>query len=78
LPRKKVPPDISSLCRQYTKESIHALADIMRRPDEASASRVAAANSLLDRGWGKAAQTTTLVSGENNAGFNIIIRHADE
>ena len=37
-------------------EALETLAHVMRQPNSPPAARVLAANSLLDRGWGKAAQ----------------------
>jgi hypothetical protein len=50
------PTEIRSLARQYTKQAIRTLAHVMREPKAPPVARVMAANSLLDRGWGKAAQ----------------------
>ena len=49
--------DVRMLAKQWTTDSINTLADIMRDVAAPPNARVAAANSLLDRGWGKAAQT---------------------
>lgn len=52
----KTPTDIRSLARGHTETAITTLAKIMTADDAPHAARVAAANSLLDRGWGKAPQ----------------------
>lgn len=52
----KTPTDIRSLARGHTEAAINTLAGVMNQPDAPHAARVAAANSLLDRGWGKPAQ----------------------
>jgi hypothetical protein len=62
---KRLPPDkakaitdVRSLARCYTKNAVRVLASVMN--NEASAqpmARVAAAKALLDRGWGKCAET---------------------
>jgi len=49
--------DVKALAREYTPDSIHTLAKIMKDVAAPPSARVAAANSLLDRGWGKAHQT---------------------
>ena|SRR5215211_5999469 len=54
----KAPLEIRSLARQHTARAIEVLAGIMNQSESADSARVAAANSLLDRGWGKAEQTT--------------------
>ena len=57
------PTEIRTLARSYTKAAINTLVGIMRQPKAPAAARVMAANALLDRGWGKAAQTVA-VDGE--------------
>jgi hypothetical protein len=55
--RPKLPDDIKhvrELAKSHTEDAITALVDVLSS-DSASA-RVAAANALLDRGWGKAEQ----------------------
>ena len=48
--------EIKSLARSHTRTALATLAGVMRSPKAPPAARVAAANSLLDRGWGKATQ----------------------
>ena len=57
------PTEIRTLARSYTKAAINTLVGIMRQPKAPPAARVMAANALLDRGWGKAAQLVA-VDGE--------------
>ena len=72
----KTPTDIRSLARGHTEKAINVLAGIMNEPEAPHAARVAAANSLLDRGWGKAPQAIT---GEDGGALKIIIeRYADD
>jgi hypothetical protein len=52
----KTPTDIRSLARSHGPAALKTLAGIMNEKDAPPAARVAAANSLLDRGWGKAVQ----------------------
>ncbi len=52
----KTPSDIRSLARSHTESAIAVLAGIMNEAQAPHAARVAAANSLLDRGWGKPTQ----------------------
>lgn len=54
----KSPTDIRSLARGHTQNALKVLAGIMNQGDAPPAARVQAANALLDRGWGKAVQTT--------------------
>lgn len=46
---------LTETARGYTKDAIDALVDIMQNPKNPAAARVSAANSVLDRGHGKAA-----------------------
>jgi hypothetical protein len=48
--------EIRSLARSHTRTAIRVLVGIMRSDDATPAARVSAANAILDRGWGKAAQ----------------------
>jgi hypothetical protein len=48
---------IESLARSHTKTAIRVLAGIMNEPTLQPMARVAAAKALLDRGWGKCAET---------------------
>ncbi len=48
--------DIRSLARSRTRTAINVLADIMNCTDATLAARAAAANAMLDRGWGKPRQ----------------------
>ena len=47
---------IRSLARSHTKTALSVLVGIMRNVDAAAPARIAAANAILDRGWGKATQ----------------------
>lgn len=53
---------VQALARGHTDSAIAVLADIMQDGDAPAAARVSAANSLLDRGWGKAAQKVELAT----------------
>ncbi len=52
--RPKEVAEVRALAREHTNEAVQALRSIMRNDDEPASARVAAANSLLDRGWGRA------------------------
>lgn len=52
----KTPTQIKSLARGHTETALNVLAGIMNETSAPHAARVSAANSLLDRGWGKATQ----------------------
>ena len=68
----KPTPDLRSLARSHTELSIQTLAGIARNSTSEQA-RVAAAQALLDRGWGKAPQAHAGENGEG--GIQITIRH---
>lgn len=61
--RPKIAGHIRDLARQYTEDAIKTLAAIMIDVKAPPSARIFAANSLLDRGWGKA---TTYVASEAN------------
>jgi hypothetical protein len=48
--------EIRSLARSHTRTALRVLVGIMRSDDATPAARVSAANAILDRGWGRAAQ----------------------
>ena len=62
--RPKLPDDIvhvRELARQYTDQAIETLAEVMATGSPNA--KVSAANSLMDRGWGKAEQPITGADG---------------
>lgn len=61
----KAPTEIKSLARSHTETAIRTLAGIMEQPTAPAAARVSAAQVLLDRGWGKAAQ---ILAGDEDGG----------
>jgi hypothetical protein len=71
LPRKKIPSDLRSLARGHTELCIKVLAGIVSQEAIPPAARVSAAGILLDRGWGKPAQTHT---GEDGDDIRVTIR----
>lgn len=56
----KTPTDIRSLARAHTATALKTLAGIMEQSDAPPAARVSAATALLDRGWGRPAQTVDM------------------
>ena len=54
--RPKQIAHVIELARKHTPEAILTLAEIHADKGQAGAARVAAANALLDRGWGKPTQ----------------------
>ena len=55
--RPKEVGHVRDLARQHTEAAIETLAAIMNDADEKAPARVAAAEALLARGWGKSIQT---------------------
>jgi hypothetical protein len=55
--------EVRALAREHTGEAIEALRSIMCNGDEPASARVAAANSLLDRGCGRAPLAITGAEG---------------
>ncbi|MDO9565062.1 MAG: hypothetical protein Q7J60_25870 [Bradyrhizobium sp.] len=52
----KAVTEIRSLARSHTRTALNVLVGVMRAKDATAAARMAAANAILDRGWGKAPQ----------------------
>ncbi len=48
--------DVRDLARQHTKAAVETLVSVMENPNAPHSARVAAANGILDRGYGKAVQ----------------------
>lgn len=61
----KAPAEIRSLARSHTETALNVLVGVMEQSEAPAAARVAAANSILDRGWGKPTQP---ISGDENGG----------
>jgi hypothetical protein len=55
----KAPTLIKSLARAHTETALNVLAGVMNQPDAPASAKVAAAEALLSRGWGKPAQAVT-------------------
>jgi len=54
--RPKVVGEVQELARQHTTQAIQTLVGICTNKEAPPASRVAAANAILDRGYGKPSQ----------------------
>ena len=48
--------EIRSLARSHTRTALNVLVAVMRNTKATPPARVAAANAILDRGWGKPTQ----------------------
>ncbi len=51
--RPRVIADVTALAREHTAAALHTLASIAGDAEQPAAARVAAANALLDRAYGK-------------------------
>ena len=67
--RPKAVVALTELARTHTEAAITALADIMNNSTSDTA-RATAASHILDRGWGKAAQTTTTTVTEKRSALD--------
>lgn len=66
-PRK----DVVKLARVHTEAAVKTLVGIMNAPKAQPAARVSAANSILERGWGKA---PLVIQGDEDNPIEIIKR----
>lgn len=48
---------LTELAREHTVDALNVLVDVMRDKDQPGTARVAAADKVLNRGWGQAPQT---------------------
>lgn len=60
-PARSIYGDVATLAREYTTDAVTTLAEIMGDVGAPPSARVAAANSILDRGYGKAPQRVELI-----------------
>ena len=54
--KSKAAAGVRALARRHSKAAVKVLAAIMNNEEGPATARVSAAQALLDRGWGKAAQ----------------------
>ena len=54
--KSKAAAEVKALARKHSKAAVKVLAAIMNNEEGPATARVSAAQALLDRGWGKAAQ----------------------
>lgn len=57
--------EIRSMARSHTRTALNVLVGVMRNTKAPPPARIAAANAILDRGWGKATQP--LENGDDGA-----------
>jgi hypothetical protein len=65
----KAVTEIRLLARSHTRTALNVQVGVMRSNEATPAARVAAANAILDRGWGKAPQAI-----ENGNGGALVHR----
>jgi glycerol-3-phosphate O-acyltransferase len=63
--RAKAAAELKSLARAHTEAAIAVLAAVMNDAAATPASRVRAAETLLDRGWGRTVQATEITGPES-------------
>jgi hypothetical protein len=61
----KATASIRDIARQYTGEAVEALVRVLRDAESPAAAVVGAANSILDRGYGKPSQ---VINGDEDGG----------
>ncbi len=66
--------EVRDLAREQTEKAIEGLASIADDTKAPPAARVAAYNSLLDRGWGRPSQT---ISGDSENPHKLIVEIID-
>lgn len=62
---------VASYARKYTERALYTLNEIMEDVEAPPTARVAAANSILDRGWGKPVQT---IAGDPENPLSVITK----
>jgi hypothetical protein len=58
--RPRIIADVQALARSHTVDAIETLVGIANDTKAPAAARVAAANAILDRGWGRSTSTLTI------------------
>lgn len=66
---------VREAARAHTAEAIETLAAIMRDENEAARARVAAAEALLNRAWGRAEQAHRIEAGEDGGGLVVHVNY---
>ncbi len=69
--RSRTMAEVQELARKHTKLAIETLAEIARTSDKETV-RIAAANALLERGWGKAMATAATKTEADDASFEVV------
>lgn len=72
-----MPAELRDIARSHTRDALRVLHEVMSDPTQPAPARVSAANSLLDRGWGKPAPAATDPDGNSPKLLIEIVRFAD-
>jgi hypothetical protein len=70
--RPKATHNLLELTRTYTNAAVATLAEIMQDRSEPGTTRIAAANALLDRAWGKPLQTVSGPDGQSPLTMHLL------
>lgn len=54
--------NLTEVAREHTRQAVETLAEVMLDASSPPAARIAAASSLLDRGWGRPAQAVAFTA----------------
>lgn len=65
--RPKIPQEVKDLARAHTNDAIMTLVEICNDKKATAPARVSAANSILDRAWGKPTQPTEISGPDGEA-----------
>jgi hypothetical protein len=76
--RPKIVGDVRDLARAHTAEAIATLVEIMRDQNAPAAARGAAANVILDRGWGRPSASVAISDDRARAELEHQVRIAQE
>jgi len=57
---------VTDVARSFTEKALQALIDVIESDAAPHPAKVSAANSILDRGWGKPAQSVAISGDEDN------------
>jgi len=70
---RKIIADVKAAARELTQDALDTLKDALTAPTAPWAARVAAATSILDRGWGKPGQAVE-IAGEVGAEIGAALK----
>lgn len=69
--RLKLVEEVRNLAQTHTEDAVRAIYEIMEDTRQQGSVRIAAANAILDRGWGKPAQSIA-VSQPNDVSIDML------